>query len=118
MNFERLPSNTTAEDLIRDYRFCGDALVETLCEHLDDQVDLLREVEEENRKLSDGLDGLAEEPCPECERLELQLDSFADKVADLEEQVAHERSRIAEFHDENKQLRAEIARMKKEKVRA
>lgn len=112
MTFDLLPSNMTAEDVIREYRVCGDPVIEHLCVLLGDTLDLNKDLEADLTEAERRVDEAAEDDCPECDRLEMALDQKEDRIIDLGEQLNHERSRVEEFSKENSALRAEIETLK------
>ncbi|MCR9236184.1 MAG: hypothetical protein NXI17_05890 [Alphaproteobacteria bacterium] len=103
----------TDEELIREFRTSDDPAVQEFVLRLADTIDNSGfEIDE----LKDEIADLEKASCEGCAELkakqEEREDEHGDKVAELEEQLAHECTRIDEFHAENRQFIAEIERLK------
>lgn len=112
------PGNMTDEDLIREFRTAESPVISELVRRLTRAVDA-------------GFTGSGEPaPCAGCDDYERELrnlqdehtdeinalkdelaETYEDRLDKLNEQLAHEQQRLQEFHDENRQLLAEIARL-------
>lgn len=103
----------TDEELIREFRVSDDPIVQEFVIRLGEALD---DPEAEIAELKDEIAGWESQPCEGCAELKAEQEEHEDKHAvqidELEEQLAHERSRIAEFHAENQNFIAEIKRLK------
>jgi chromosome segregation ATPase len=108
-------SNLTDEELICGYRVSSDPIVRELANRLATAID---EPQAEIAELKEAVEELENATCDECETREAEMlrleDDYEDRIAKLDEQIAHECERIKEFHDENQQFIAEINRLQSE----
>jgi chaperonin cofactor prefoldin len=108
-------SNLTDEELICGYRVSSDPIVWELANRLATAID---EPQAEIAELKEAVEELENATCDECETREAEMlrleDNYEDRIAKLDEQIAHECERIKEFHDENQQFIAEISRLQSE----
>ncbi len=113
MTYDGCLSCLTDEELIREFRVSDDPTLSELVNRLMNAID---EPQAEIAELTKDVEELENATCDECKKHETKIerlkDEYEDRIAELDEQIAHERSRIKEFHDENQQFLAEIERLK------